>query len=194
MQLVVARVAAAAAVASEATTRTALEAAKQSVDDRAMTTQSAAATATMEQDLVTRLALDEVEIEKLRAAATFANEATERTTTTTAAAEATARDAAQAAAQEKAALEAKVTDLESDLATAGVDLATANHQFSEDANLLHVVFEEATRLRENNAKLSEDLEGESDRPFFSPYLLLACFLFVLTCLSVLQGCACTALE
>jgi hypothetical protein len=73
------------------------------------------------------LALPEEEIERLRAAATFANEAAERATTSFAAAEASARDVARAAAQEKA----EVTDLEWDLAAAGADLATANRQFSE---------------------------------------------------------------
>jgi hypothetical protein len=43
MQLVVARVAAAAAVGSEATTRTTLETAKQSAEDRATAVQAAAA-------------------------------------------------------------------------------------------------------------------------------------------------------
>jgi hypothetical protein len=70
MQLVVARVAATEAVVSEATTRTTLEAAKQSAKNCAMTTQSAPATATTERDsLATRLASAEVEIDKLRVAA-----------------------------------------------------------------------------------------------------------------------------
>jgi hypothetical protein len=85
-------------------------------------------------------------------------------------------------------------DLERDLATAGVDFATTNRQFSEVANQLQVVSEEATRLRENNTKLSEDLEGESARPFLLPFLLLACHSLVLTCLLVLQGCTCTVPE
>jgi hypothetical protein len=50
MQLVVARVTAAAAVASKASTRTTLEAAKQSVEDRATAPQSAAATVATERD------------------------------------------------------------------------------------------------------------------------------------------------
>jgi hypothetical protein len=83
--------------------------------------------------LVARLALAEAEIEKLRVAATFANEAAKRATTAAAAAEATTRDAAQTASREKAALETKVTDLERDLAIAGVDLAMANCQFSQVA-------------------------------------------------------------
>jgi hypothetical protein len=87
-----------------------------------------------------------------------------------------------------------VTNLECDLATAGVDLATAHHQFSEVAKQLQVVSEEATRLREDNAKLSQDLDGELVRPFFSPLLLVAGSLFDLICLLELQGCACTVLE
>jgi predicted nucleic acid-binding Zn-ribbon protein len=116
-----------------------------------------------------RLALAEAEIEKLHDTVASTTEAAKRATAA-AAAEATTRDAAQAAAQEKAALETKVADLEHDLATAGVDLMTANHQFSEVPNQLQVVSEEATRLRESNAKLLEDLEGESTRHFLSPFL------------------------
>jgi hypothetical protein len=85
-----------------------------------------------------------------------------------------------------------VAELERDLATAGVDLTTANRQFSEVTNKLQVVSEEATWLREDKSKLSQDLDGESDGPLFPQLLLLACFLFVLTCLLVLQGCTCTA--
>jgi chromosome segregation ATPase len=172
MQLVVTRVAAATAVASEVTTRTTLEATKQSAEDRATTALSVAATTTTERDaLATRLALPEEEIERLWAAATFANEAAERDTTSFAAAEASARDVARAAAQEKA----EVTDLEWDLAAAGADLATANHQFSEVSTQLQVASEEVTRLREDDSKLSQGLDGESNKPFFSPPLLLACF-------------------
>jgi hypothetical protein len=50
MQLVVARVATAAVVASKVTTQTTLEAAKQSTEDRATAVESAAATATTERD------------------------------------------------------------------------------------------------------------------------------------------------
>jgi chromosome segregation ATPase len=118
-----------------------------------------------------RLALAEAEIEKLHDIVASTTEAAKRATAAAAAAaEATTRDAAQAAAQEKAALETKVADLEHDLATAGVDLMTANRQFSEVPNQLQVVSEEATRLRESNAKLLEDLEGESSRHFLSPFL------------------------
>jgi hypothetical protein len=71
MQLVVAQVAAAVAVASEASTRTTLEAAKQSAEDRATATQTTAAAAVTERDtLASRLDLAEAEVEKLRAAAT----------------------------------------------------------------------------------------------------------------------------
>jgi hypothetical protein len=44
--------------------------------------------------------------------------------------ETVARDATQAAAREKAALEAMVSELESDLCTTTMDLATASRQFS----------------------------------------------------------------
>jgi hypothetical protein len=44
--------------------------------------------------------------------------------------EATARDAAEVAAREKAALETKMSELESDLRIATTDLATTSHQFS----------------------------------------------------------------
>jgi hypothetical protein len=65
--MVVARVAAAAAVASEVTTRTMLETAKWSVKDSATAAQAAAATATTERDeLAMRLAQAEAEIERLR--------------------------------------------------------------------------------------------------------------------------------
>jgi chromosome segregation ATPase len=114
------------------------------------------------------LALAEAEIEKLRAAAASANEAAERATTIAAIVGATARDAAQTATREKATLETKVVDLECELATAGVDLATANRLFSQVTSQLQVISEEATELQESNAKLSEDLEGELSRHFLSP--------------------------
>jgi hypothetical protein len=82
MQLVVAQVAATTAVASEASMRTTLEAAKQSVEDRATAAQSAAAIAVTERDaLASRLALAEAEVEKLHAAAMSAEEATKRART-----------------------------------------------------------------------------------------------------------------
>jgi hypothetical protein len=63
MQLVVDQVVAAAAVAREMSTRTTLEAAKQSVEDRATAAQSVAATAAGERDaLVMGLALAEAEV------------------------------------------------------------------------------------------------------------------------------------
>jgi hypothetical protein len=83
-----------------------------------------------------RLALTEVEIEKLRTVTASANEAAERPTTAAEAVEATARDTAQAATQEKAALETKMGDLERDLAAAGVELVMSNRQFSEVADQL----------------------------------------------------------
>jgi chromosome segregation ATPase len=126
MQLVVARVAAAAAVASEVSAWTSLEAACQSVEDRTTTAQTAATAAVTERDsLALRLALAEAEVEKLRAAAASAEEAGKRAKTVVATIETTARDAAQAATREKAALEVKVSELERDLGTATTDLATA---------------------------------------------------------------------
>jgi hypothetical protein len=59
----------------------------------------------------------------------------------------------------------RVVDLERDLATVGVDLATAGRQFSQVTNQLQVVNEEAMRLWESNAKSSEDLEGDSSGHF-----------------------------
>jgi hypothetical protein len=56
MQLVVARVAAAAAITSEASTQTSLEASRQSAEDRTIAADTAAATAATERDsLVSRL-------------------------------------------------------------------------------------------------------------------------------------------
>jgi hypothetical protein len=126
-------VAAAAAVVSEASVRTSFEATRQSAKDRATTGQTAAAAAATEQEsLVSRLALveAEAEAEKLRAATTSAEEAVERAKTVPAATETTARDAAQAVAREKATLEARVSELERDMGTTMMDLATAGRQFS----------------------------------------------------------------
>jgi predicted nucleic acid-binding Zn-ribbon protein len=122
----------------------------------------------------------------------FAEEATERARTTTVATETTARDTTQAAGFEKATLEARVSELEGDLGTATTDLATAGRQFSQVTNQLQVVSEEATRLRESNAKLSEDREGESHGCFLSlsRSLLISCH--VLTRRSSSQGHACIA--
>jgi hypothetical protein len=129
MQLVVARVAVAAAVASEASAWTSLVAARQLAEDRATTAETAVATAATERDsLASRLALTEVEVEKLRAAAVSTEEAAYRAKAV--AAVTAARDAAQAAAREKATLEARVSELERDLGTATTDLATTGCQFS----------------------------------------------------------------
>jgi uncharacterized protein YoxC len=68
-----------------------------------------------------------------------------------------------------------VADLERVLGTAALDLATAGRQFSQVTNQLQAITEEATRLRKSNAKLSEDLEGESSRRFPSPSHLLFVF-------------------
>jgi chromosome segregation ATPase len=190
MQLVMAQVAATAEVASEASTRTTLEAVKQSADDSATAAQSSAAAAVTERDeLASRLALAKAEVEKLRAAATPAKEAAERAKAAAAAIEA----AAQAAAREKAALETKVANLERDLGTAMADLEMAGRQFSQDSNQLQEVSKEATRLHESNAKLSEDLEGESSRCFPSPSPSLPASWRLLICLLLFQGCACIML-
>jgi hypothetical protein len=61
-------------------------------------------------------------------------EATERAKTVVATAETTARETAQGAARDKAALEAKVLELESDLRTATTDLATTSRKFSQVMN------------------------------------------------------------
>jgi hypothetical protein len=135
MQLVVAQVAAAAVVASEASTWTTLEVAKQSAVDRATATQTAAAAAVVERDsLASRLALAKDEVEKLHTAATSAEEAAERARTAAAATETAARDTAQAAAHKKVTLEAMVSELECNLGTATADLATAGRQFSQVSN------------------------------------------------------------
>jgi predicted nucleic acid-binding Zn-ribbon protein len=90
--------------------------------------------ATERDSLASRLALAKAEIEKLRTATVFAEEAVERAKTAVATAETTAREAAQAAAREKAALEAKVLELESNLNTATMDLATMSRQLSQVTN------------------------------------------------------------
>jgi hypothetical protein len=131
MQLVVARVEAAAAVASEASAQTSFEDTRQSAEDRATAVQTAAAAAAIEGDsLTSRLALTEAKVKKLRAAATSAEEAAERSKTATTSLETTARDAALVAAREKATLEARVSELERDLGTDTTDLATDGRQFS----------------------------------------------------------------
>jgi hypothetical protein len=84
MQLVVSQVA-----AIEVSTWASLEVARASVEDRAITTETAAATAATERDLLaSNLALAEAEVERLRAAAASAEEAAERAKT----AAATARE------------------------------------------------------------------------------------------------------
>jgi hypothetical protein len=187
MQLVVARVAAAGAVASETSARASLKAAHQSTEDRAISAETAVAAAATERDsLASRFALADVEIEKLRAAAVSAKEAAERAKTAAATAETTAREAAQAAAREKAALEAKVLELESDLSLAMTELATTGRQLSQVTNQLQVATEEASRLRDSNAKLSQDLEGKPDDP---PVLvwLSACSLTGLDLMTLTAG-------
>jgi chromosome segregation ATPase len=147
MQLVVARVAAADVVASETSARASLEAARRSAEDRAIFAETAAAAAVTERgSLASRLALAEAEIEKLQVAAASAEEVAERAKTAAATAESAAREASQTTAREKAALEAKVSELESYLRTATTDLATTSHQFSQATYQLQVATEEASRL------------------------------------------------
>jgi hypothetical protein len=99
MRLVVARVATAVAVVSEASTRAALEIVKQFVKDRATAAQAAAASATMERDsLAAGLAQAEAEVKELRATVVTMNAAADKATATTTTREAAAWDAAQTAA------------------------------------------------------------------------------------------------
>jgi hypothetical protein len=69
-------------------------------------------------------------------AATSAEEANERAKTAAATAETTAREASQTVVRDKAALEAKVLELESDLQTATTGLATTSRQLSQVTNQL----------------------------------------------------------
>jgi chromosome segregation ATPase len=171
MQLVVARVAAVGAVASETSPRAFLKAAHQSAEDRAITVKTAASAAVTERDsLASRLALSEAEIEKLRVAAASAEEVAERAKTAAATTESAAREASQTVAREKATLEAKVSELQNDLRTAMTDLATTSRQFSQATNQLQVVTEEASRPQRSNTKLSQDLEGKSDGSSVLVYL------------------------
>jgi hypothetical protein len=57
--------------------------------------------------------------------------------------------------------------MERDLGMATTDLATAGRQFSYVTNQLQVATEEAAQLRDNNAKLSQDLDGKLHGPFVS---------------------------
>jgi chromosome segregation ATPase len=144
------------------------------MEDRAISAETTTAAAVTERDsLASRLVLAESEIEKLRVAAASAEEAAERAKIAAATAETTAREASQTTAREKVSLEAKVLELESDLRTATTDLATMSRQFSQAMNQLQVVTEEASRLQNSNAKLSQDLEGKSDDPPVLAYLALA---------------------
>jgi chromosome segregation ATPase len=190
MQLVMAWVAAAAVVASEASARMPLEAARQSVEDHATTTETVAAMAATEWDsLASRLALAEAEVEKLRAAAASAEEATERAKTVAAATEIATRDAARDTAREKAALGARVSELERDLGTTTTDLAMTSRQFSQVTNQLLVVTEEAAQLRDSNAKLLRDLDGKSDGSLLSLSCSPLAPYRTLTRWAWLQGCA-----
>jgi chromosome segregation ATPase len=163
MQLVIVRVAAAGAVASETSARASLETARQSAEYRAISAKTAVAAAVTKRDsLASRLAPAEAEIEKLRVVAASAEEVAEKAKTAVATTESATQEASQTAAREKEALEAKVSELESDFRTATTDLAMTSRQFSQTTNQLQVVTEEASRLQSSNAKLSQYLEGKSD--------------------------------
>jgi hypothetical protein len=136
--------------------------------------------------LALRLALAEAEIEKLRAAVASAEEAAERAKTAAATVKTTARDASQATAREKAALEAKMLELESDLRTATTDLATTSRQFSQVTNQLQVATEEASRLRDSNAKLLQDLKGKSNDSLVLVWFSV-CFLLRLDLMTLVAG-------
>jgi hypothetical protein len=188
MQLIVAWVAAAAAVESEASARSSLESARQSAEDRASAARTATQVASTQRDsLAPRLALTEAEVKKLRATAASAEEAAERARTAAAATETAVRDAAQVASREKTTLEARESELEQDPSTATMDLAMADRQFAQVTNQLQVVSEEVTQLRENNVKLSQDLEGDPHGCFLSLSSLAAHFLSCSDLLVVVVG-------
>jgi hypothetical protein len=67
------------------------------------------------------------------------------------------------------------------------DLVMVGRQFSQVINQLQVVSEEATQLRESNAKLSQDLEGESHGCFLSLFRSLLVSCHALICRSWSQG-------
>jgi chromosome segregation ATPase len=127
MQLVVARLATAGAVANEASSRATLEATVKSAEDRTTAAKVMATSAATEREsLETRLAQAEVKIDELSAAAMTANEAAEKAIAITAAAEVTT----QTTAQEKTMLESKVAGLEQDLATAAWTFGRPTSNFS----------------------------------------------------------------
>jgi hypothetical protein len=80
-----------------------------------------------------------------------------------------------------------VLELECDLGMATKDLVTVSRQFSQVRNQLQVVSEEATLLRESNAKLSQDLEGESQGDFLSLFCSLLAPCRILICWPRSQG-------
>jgi chromosome segregation ATPase len=75
--------------------------------------------------------------------------------------EAATWDAAHTSAQEKTVLEAKVAELEQELVTTGVDLRMVNWQFTEVTKKLQEVTDEASRLRVDNSKLLQDVNGKA---------------------------------
>jgi chromosome segregation ATPase len=141
----------------------------------------------MERDsLASRLALAEAEIKRLRAAAASAGEEAERAKTAAATAETTARDATQAAAREKVTLEAKVSELDSDLRMSTTHLVTTSRQFSQVTSQLQVATEEVSRLQDSNAKLSQDLDGKLEDPLGLVWFGV-CFLSELDLMSLVAG-------
>jgi hypothetical protein len=82
----------------------------------------------------------------------------------------------------------KVAELEQDLVTAGVDLRTANKQFSEVTNKLQEVTDEVTRLWVANSKLVQDVDGEwASNASSYEFLSFHWFLSMLICLLVVSG-------
>jgi hypothetical protein len=79
-----------------------------------------------------------------------------------------------------------VLELEGDLRTTTMDLATMSRQFSQATDQLQVVTEKVSRLQNSNAKLSQDLEGKSDDPPVLAYLS-ACFLSGLDLMTLVAG-------
>jgi hypothetical protein len=54
----------------------------------------------------------------------------------------------------------RVSERECDLGTATSDLVTTSRQFSQVTNQLQAATKEAARLRDANAKMSQDLDGK----------------------------------
>jgi hypothetical protein len=79
-----------------------------------------------------------------------------------------------------------VLELESDLQTATTNLATTSRQLSQVTNQLQVATEEASRLRNSNAKLSQYLEDKSNDPLVLVWFRV-CFLLRLDLITLVAG-------